>query len=297
VLLVCFNRHLGTALAAGVTDDEARPAGRVEALHFHRLCRRAYEALALPFPVPDSPEDRSAFWVEEAPLVLFEAIEEGLVGPWDAIVVDEGQDFADLWWETLESGLRDPQKGRMVFFYDPAQELFGRQPTPPPWPTLRLTRNFRNTRAIALELARLVPDSAPPHERCPEGVAPSVHPLDSPARQREGIDRVVAELLREGLTPEQIVVLTPHSRPHSCLKDVTALGGAPLAEAPDQRTGAVLHATIGAFKGLESAAVILADVDPADPRCGVRARYVAASRARHVLHVFAKGDWLAGAPG
>jgi len=29
----------------------------------------------------------------------------------------------------------------------------------------------------------------------------------------------------------------------------------------------------------------------------VRARYVAASRARHVLHVFAKGDWLAGAPG
>ena len=39
------------------------------------------------------------------------------------------------------------------------------------------------------------------------------------------------------------------------------------------------------------------DIDPTDPRCNLNARYVAASRARHRLYVFAKGDWLSGASG
>jgi hypothetical protein len=35
----------------------------------------------------------------------------------------------------------------------------------------------------------------------------------------------------------------------------------------------------------------LADIDPDDPRCDLNARYVAASRARLRLFVFAKGNW------
>ena len=54
---------------------------------------------------------------------------------------------------------------------------------------------------------------------------------------------------------------------------------------------AILHTSIGAFRGPDSGVVIMLDVDPADPRCGVNARNVAASRARHRLHVFATGDW------
>lgn len=72
-----------------------------------------------------------------------------------------------------------------------------------------------------------------------------------------------------------------------------ALGGVPLADSADARAGKVLHATVGAFKGLESDVVIFLDVDPSDERCDRRARYVAASRAKHALHVVAKGDWLA----
>ena len=37
--------------------------------------------------------------------------------------------------------------------------------------------------------------------------------------------------------------------------------------------------------------LILADADPRDERCTLNARYVAASRACQVLHVFARGDW------
>jgi DNA helicase IV len=76
---------------------------------------------------------------------------------------------------------------------------------------------------------------------------------------------------------------------------VDALAGIPLADRPADQEGKLLHTTIGKFKGLESDIVVMADVDPSDPRCSTRARYVAASRARHMLHVFAKGDWLDGA--
>jgi superfamily I DNA/RNA helicase len=93
--------------------------------------------------------------------------------------------------------------------------------------------------------------------------------------------------------PEQIVILTPHRRTHSSLDGVSAIAGIALADGPGERKGKLLHTTIGAYKGLESDVVILLDIDPSDPRCDRRARYVGASRARLALHVFAKGDWLA----
>jgi len=94
--------------------------------------------------------------------------------------------------------------------------------------------------------------------------------------------------------PEQIVILTPHTRKNSTLAGMTELADVPLADLPNDREGKLLHTTIGAFKGLESDVVIMLDVNPDDQRCGLNARYVAASRARHRLYVFAKGDWLAG---
>jgi hypothetical protein len=97
----------------------------------------------------------------------------------------------------------------------------------------------------------------------------------------------------EQVQPEQIALLTPHSRPNSLLRDRDDLAGWPLADDPLDREGSLLHTTIGRFKGLESDVVILLDVDPQDPRCGRAERYVGASRACELLHVFAKGDWLA----
>jgi hypothetical protein len=99
------------------------------------------------------------------------------------------------------------------------------------------------------------------------------------------------DLLKQGLKPEQIAVITPHRMEHSSLRGCDTLGGVRLSRDPADRAGAVLHATISGFKGLESDAVLLADIRPGDPRCSREARYVAASRAKHILQVFAYGDW------
>ena len=45
------------------------------------------------------------------------------------------------------------------------------------------------------------------------------------------------------------------------------------------------------FKGLEADVLLLIDQDRDDSECTAVHRYVAASRARHLLVVFTKGGW------
>ncbi len=298
VLLLCFNSALGRHLARCVEDLQVAP-GHIHAISFHRLCRDAALALGRSWDVPAEEAEQQAFWREEAPLVLWEAIDQGVVGPWDALVVDEAQDFAEGWWTALQHGLRSRPTTRRVAFADPAQALFTQSGlshagTMPDWPVYRLTRNYRNTRCIAEVVARLGDGTPLPSEHAPQGEPPEIHALPAPGKLRRQLDDLIEKLVkREGVEPARITLLTPHRRSNSSLAAVTELGGVPLVDRPEQRDQGLLHMTIGAFKGLESDVIVLADVRTDDPRCSRAVRYVAASRARHRLHVFADGDWLA----
>ena len=131
-------------------------------------------------------------------------------------------------------------------------------------------------------------------ESCPLGEEPEEHAQKSAGTARAGIERLVRDLVEKERVPvESIAVLTPHTRENSCLQGVSEIAGIALADKPFDRAGRLLHTTVGAFKGLESDVIIYADVDPDDPLCGRNARYVAASRARHRLYVFSKGNWKA----
>ena len=49
----------------------------------------------------------------------------------DAVVVDEGQDFRELWWTSLESVFRDPDdKACYYVFFDPNQNLYVQRALP-----------------------------------------------------------------------------------------------------------------------------------------------------------------------
>lgn len=291
VLLLCYNKALADHLKLCVEDIEAAP-GAVEATSFHRLCRAAYVALGRKMVVPEDEGAKARFWNDEAPYVLLEAIAEGAIAKRDAVVVDEGQDFQGSWWEVVEALLRDPAAGRVLAFHDPAQDIFGRGAPVPNWPGIRLTENFRNSRRINELVCRLGRVDMESAWGCPEGEEPRFEVQGSPAETRKRLESLVERLLRkEGILPDQIVLLTPHSRARSSLAGADELAGARLVDQPAERDHCLLHATIGAFKGLESDVVILLDVDPDDPRSNLNARYVAASRARHALYVLCKGEF------
>ena len=298
VLLLCFNRGLGNHLGK-LVRALPKMAGEVDGMHFHRLCFKAHAALGRgDLVVPEGKTEAKAFWDHEAPMLLLEAVEQGALGPWDAIVIDEGQDFAADWWPAVETLLAG-EESHLVIFHDPSQTLFRDVAAASEWvgadfPVYKLTRNLRNTKAIASFVDRLSDTEMKSHRRAPTGLAPTIVPQPSPSKLKGQLDTLITKLLGpEGFRPDQIVILTPHSRKNSALAGVSALGGCPLVDLKERRSSAITHATIGAFKGLESDVLILVDMDPSDPRCDRNARYVAVSRCRHLLYVYTRGDWLA----
>jgi hypothetical protein len=295
VLLTCFNRKLRDSLARKV-DQGADYAGEVEVQHFHGLCGEAIEATDADVEYPDRSDKEKArqFWEEEAPFMLLDALGDGELEGWDAIVVDEAQDFEGDWWDVLQTGLAGGSEGRLVAFQDPMQDLFDRDGEGPEFEATRpLTYNFRNTTEICEVVSELYTGRMQSHRQTPTGEPPEVQTYSSMAEQRQAIEATVEKLLgEEGLTPAHIGIITPRTKPNSVLADCDALAGVPITQELAESDEKLLHASIGSFKGLERDVVLFADVDPDHERCSPKARYVAASRAVNRLYVFQEEDWL-----
>ena len=114
VLLLCFNRPLALDLAARADGFEVET--------FHDFCRRLSSRVGLRFGPKTNRDKDTRFWAEEAPMLLLEALQQlPAEVRYDAIVVDEGQDFLPDWWPCLDEALRRNREGTLYAFY-------GRQP-------------------------------------------------------------------------------------------------------------------------------------------------------------------------
>jgi hypothetical protein len=296
VLLTCFNRKLCKSLDRKIDGGPER-AGGVVVDNFHGLCWDAIETSDAEIEPPNRSDKEASreFWEERAPYLLLDALDAGRLDGWDAIVVDEAQDFEAEWWDILQTGLADGDDGRLVAFHDPTQDLFERDNRLPDFQvTYPLTYNFRNTTRICETVDQLHPDDLLSHPRTPDGEPPEVRRYNSREGQRNAIDRLVRELVeQQDLTPAHLAILTPRTKANSVLADCESIGGVPITTELDDADHKLLHDSIGGFKGLERDVVIFADVDPDHDRCNPNARYVAASRAVNRLYVFEKSDWMA----
>ena len=113
VLLTCFN--IALARWIGETVASWGPlAERIRAATFHDLCHEAAAATG-DIPTPPPPGDKpaaGAYWNELMPDRLLAALAAGRLPRYDAVIVDEGQDFHRDWFDLLEGLLRDPARGR-----------------------------------------------------------------------------------------------------------------------------------------------------------------------------------------
>ena len=288
-LLVCFNRGLGEALEARVQAWDDTAAGRTTAGNFHKVCEDALPSLGRKLEVPAGPPDAvRAYFEHTLPLALFDAVAAGHVLPWQAIVVDEAQDFHPDWWSILEN-VTTPN-ARWLVLADKEQDIFGRgNEFHADWPRFQLTFNLRSSQALGRFVSAASGMTLDHLANAPEGLPPQVERQAPGKPTVERLERLVADLLgREGFYPAQIVILSPHTRARSSLAGRTDVAGHPLVDHTHGDRDALLHTTIGKFKGLEADVVILIDFDPDDKLCRPAMRYVAASRARHMLYVFSK---------
>lgn len=278
VLLLCFNKPLADHLEGTAGD------ARVD--NFHGFCRSIALEAGLPFEPPK--RDDGEFWEIEAPALLDEALDVLPGARWDDVIVDEGQDFKELWWDTIQKTLRDDDDSSLWVFWDPNQNIYGGGPVD----SLGLTPatlkwNCRNTTRIAEHCADLVGYDVSVKPGAPEGTNVRLHDYENDREMVEATRKFLHYLVHdEGLDAEQIVILSAGALEKSPVWNRRRLGNFELV-LPDEREEAnqVRMSTLHRFKGLEADAVILCDVVPGSPYQTPQHLYVGASRAKHVLYV------------
>ncbi len=111
----------------------------------HGLCLSEMAKAALPIPR----EPTVSWWEYEAPESLATAAQRTGTS-FDAIIVDEGQDFSEDWLTALSMLTPDRNDTPFYVFADSHQECYARNwGVPSKWPTIPLDINCRNTNQIA----------------------------------------------------------------------------------------------------------------------------------------------------
>ena len=289
VLLLCYNRPLADALASGLEDEE-----RVVVLTFHQLCdkriRLAMEAtgrdlLSEAADAYPGRSDKQQFDVQ-MPYALAlsnELIEERF----DAIVVDEAQDFSDEYWFAVEELLSDQASGHLYIFIDENQALYPRHGNlPVAEAPYFLTSNCRNTAPIHdVGYAFYSGESID----APELPGPSVEleAVDGDARQAASVaHRVETWLVDEALRAEDVVVLVAmRPKAYACelLQTKSINGGVKWGMGARKRSRSVLVDTVARFKGLEAQAAILWLGEEVIDEEEWETIYVGATRAKSLL--------------
>ncbi|MDB4284470.1 NERD domain-containing protein [Akkermansiaceae bacterium] len=275
-LLLCFNNPLGRWLYRLLESENL-----IAVFTFDGFCRHVATAAQL---------DVTDQTIESLADGLIDNFANSNLSPFDAVIIDEGQDFSDQWLESLEIVVRDTRNGVFYVFYDDNQNVVGSGSNfleSLPVSTYRLTRNFRNTQAIFRE--------ADDYYRGikiraigPEGL-PVVHhkPQKNKTSKTAVVERIGTLIKNEQVNPHDIAVLLPdgaHLNQWMQSKGEQKLGPYAYSSADKTRGGFIRVDTVRRFKGLESPVVLL--VSGADEYQSNEVSYTSLTRAQALLEIF-----------
>ncbi len=225
----------------------------------------------------------SGFWETELPALMAQRA-AGLPHDqkFDAIIVDEAQDFADDWWLPLLSALKDEETGGLYAYSDERQRVFARFGRPPvQLVPLVLDHNLRNTKQIASTFVPLAPTGM----ELRGGDGPQVtFVATSSADALQVADDQVEALFNEGWDAGDIALITLGQRHPVQAERQDALGQQgywdTFWDADDIFYGHVLG-----FKGMERRAVVLCVNESGTRDRAAERLYVGLSRATDRLIV------------
>ncbi|HSP30346.1 MAG TPA: UvrD-helicase domain-containing protein [Ilumatobacteraceae bacterium] len=295
VLVLCFNLtladHLRRLVVERCAEYGANPA-RVTCTSFHTFCSRVVDDAAQSGIVVAEPARGT--WPVKVVLETRAVFEAGYERRFDAVLVDEGQDFTVEWWNLLREHVVR-QGGEMLLVADSTVDLYGKSTWDDPValaaagftePWIRMTSSYRMAPALVRstnEFARafidrvaVVPEIADDQEVVVGHVSEAVRSwrnVESVAGLGVAVGREVVKLLREhpGLAPRDVVYLCEYHHDGLAAADEIAAAGYPVhhvySRDPDERrrnkgrfwpeADAVKGCTVHSFKGWDSPAVVV----------------------------------------
>lgn len=289
-LLTCYNRPLAEHLS-----NITRKHENLTVCTFHQLCRRMADEAGISLP-PITDANSTVVFEKDFPDALYDAMSLRPDLRFDAIIVDEGQDFADTWWLALEHSLAEGRKSVFYVFYDDNQRIYrnrGGISEELGLVSISLLENVRNTRTIHRALTSYYKGENSSQPCGPVGRSIETYHCTNPQELYKTLSQVLQKLTRtEGVSGKDIVILTPKSLKatspnHSSLEDFNPPGNLRLVPKASGNQNEILCSTIHSFKGLERPVVIVVEIDEHSMGDGSAEKdalcYVAFSRPRSHL--------------
>ena len=259
VLLICYNRPLADRIKESVGD-----AGKVST--FYGFCDEFLRSLGQRLDFSSMSSD-PGFWQRAQEHVLVQDIVEE--SKYDTLIVDEGQDFEQEWFEIIQLFLR--AGSNILWLEDGDQNLYDK----PPVSLAGFVRysskiNYRSPESIA----RFIRDTLPvPFEQGNDlpGLGVAVHSYTDADEQPKIAGKIVQQLMRHGFSRDDIVVISCRGTQNSVFSQCDQVGGVRLRHFTGEydqdgrqvmTEGHLMFDSIYRFKGQEAPAVILVDVDP-----------------------------------
>jgi hypothetical protein len=314
ILVLCYTKSLVHYIAKTIeqTADEYYPSkSTIEVKNFHGWCfdliRKNGGNTSSLFKDRNRIDDRFKEQIDKL-------LDEGKIrtGTYDAIIIDEGQDFHS-WWYLLTTKMVKPDSNNILVCFDNNQKIYPRDFS---WKecgisargrTNHLRINYRNTKEI-VEFAEAlcfeksvvnkkdesIMDDIMRSEKLRNGRAPAIYRARSVKDQAEYIARTIKDLLEYDLcTADEIgcvclkgfslgpllTALDKHSIPHLHITKNSRSKGSPFLH--DNNVDVL---TVHSAKGLEYKALFVYNAqDFSDNDCELA--YVAMTRAQDLLYI------------
>ena len=275
VLFLCFNKYLKEYLQ----DLKNENPNKYKNIDFYNLPQLACAAMKVSS-------------VEGEDILYYLSHYENYDWEYQHIVIDEGQDFDDEAINKLYD-IALLQEGAFYVFYDKKQFVQGREF--PGWLMnaecrLVLNINCRNTYQIADTSGKPVEIQPKMKERSVIGDMPKFYLCNNQKEALKVITKAIDGYRAANYPYEEICILTLKTESNSILSDVEKIGNHLINTERDNK--GVLFTTARKFKGLESDAIIIVDIDEDTFADGESKRlfYVGCSRAKHQLDILFVGD-------
>lgn len=253
VLFTCYNQGLAYHIA-----EELGYKNFFDVADFHQLCINWAKQANKSGPNDNAPD----YFNSVLPNLLLEAIDT--LGPkYDAIVVDEGQDFLPQWWEVLPWLLHNPNSGHFYIFFDDNQRIYrDRGPIPITQAPYHLDENCRNTRSIADIVNQFYTGMSEykPKVLGPQGQPVEVTVLTDHQAEKDQLRRLLHRLFVDnGFSYDQVALLSARGTLTSNILG-QHLGNVQLTDQLPLSSGEVFATTIRRFKGLERTVIVLCEI-------------------------------------
>ncbi|MDT3779658.1 NERD domain-containing protein [Nitrospira sp. MA-1] len=291
VLLVCFNRLLGRWLS----NHPVTRSGQITAGTLHQ-----YMAGIVGIKVPEGSD--ASFWKAGLPEAAMAKLLDGHrdTGRFDMVIADEMQDllhppYLDVLELVLKGGILG---GSWRMFGDFERQMLYGQDRDQVEDLIRkrcgtfargaLRVNCRNTPRVAA-LSHLLGRLTPNYSRIlrpDDHIEPIISYYATPSQQRKELGKTLERLFKESYSGDDIVVLSPKAGTRCAAASITDKPWSnQLVAFETASTGQIRYTTIQSFKGLDSPAIVVTDIEHVDGDMFSSLFYVATTRALERLYI------------